>query len=47
VDGALVGVGSFKRGEKEGKFYKARNFFPFNQAMNILGGQESCNIPAL
>jgi len=46
VAGAPVGVGSLKPRKKK-KFYMARIFFLFNQAMNILGGQESYNTHAL
>jgi hypothetical protein len=47
VDGALVGVGSFKpeKQKKPGNFIRPDFFFPFNQAMNILGGHESYNTP--
>jgi hypothetical protein len=48
VAGAPVGVGSFKPKEKKkGNFIWQEFFFPFNQAMNILGGQESYNTPTL
>jgi len=45
VDGALVGVRSFKPGEKKnpGNFIRHDFLFPFNQAMNVLGGHESYN----
>jgi hypothetical protein len=39
VDGAVVGVGSFKPGKQKknpGNFIKHDFLFPFNQAMNIL-----------
>jgi len=47
VDGAPVGVGSFKPGKqkKPRNFIRHDFFFPFNQAMNILGGHESYNTP--
>jgi hypothetical protein len=44
VDGALVGVGSFKPGKQKknpGNFIRHDFLFPFNQAMNILGRHES------
>jgi hypothetical protein len=48
VAGAPVGVGSFKpRKKKGGNFIWHEFFFPFNQVMNILGGPESYNTPAL
>jgi hypothetical protein len=37
LDGALVGVESFKPKKKRGSFMRHEIFFPFNQAMNILG----------
>jgi hypothetical protein len=48
VDGPLVSVGSFKPGKqkKPRNFIRQDFFFPFNQAMNILGGHESYNTPA-
>ncbi len=49
VDGALVGVGSFKPGKPKknlGNFIRHDFLFPFNQAMNILGGHKSYNTPA-
>jgi hypothetical protein len=48
VDGALVGVGSFKhwKQKKPGNFIRHDFLFPFNEAMNILGGHESYNTPA-
>jgi hypothetical protein len=48
VDGALLGVQSFKPGIKKnlGNFIKHDFLFPFNQAMNVLGGHESYNTPA-
>jgi hypothetical protein len=39
VDGAVVGVGSFKPGKQKknpGNFIRHDFLFPFNQAMNIL-----------
>jgi hypothetical protein len=48
VVGAPAGVGSFKpRKKKRGNFIWQELFFSFNQAMNILGGWESYNTPAL
>jgi hypothetical protein len=47
VVGAPVGVTSFKPMKKKGNFIWQEFFFPFNQAMNILGGQESYNTHAL
>jgi len=45
---APTGVGSFKpRKKKKGKFIWQEFFFPFNQAINIFGGRESYNTPAL
>jgi len=48
VDGALVGVRSFKPRKKKnpGNFIRHDFLFPFNQAMNVLGGHESYNTPA-
>jgi len=48
VDGAPVGVGSFKPGKQKNprNFIRHDFFFPFNQVMNILGGHESYNTPA-
>jgi hypothetical protein len=44
----MVGVGSFKPGKqkKPGNFIRHDFLFPFNEAMNILGGHESYNTPA-
>jgi hypothetical protein len=47
VDGALVGAGSLKPRKKKGNFIRHEIFFPFNQAMNILGRHESYNTPTL
>ncbi len=44
MDGALVGVRSFKPGKKKGNFLWHEFFFPFNQAMNNLRGHGSYNI---
>jgi hypothetical protein len=38
VDGALVGVRSFKAQKNKGNLTWHEIFFPLNQAMNILGG---------
>ncbi len=48
VDGALVGVRSFKPEKKKnpGNFIRHDFLFPFNQAMNVLGGHDSYNTPA-
>jgi hypothetical protein len=46
VTGAPMGVGSLKpRKKKRVNFIWHEFFFMFNQAMNILGGQESYNTP--
>jgi hypothetical protein len=49
VAAAPVGVGSFTPRKIKGleNLYGTNFFFLFNQAMNILGGQESYNTPTL